>query len=75
MTYTSFPDGGAGAAVELVRPFAGLPDLSSDLAHAFDQFKLALLHHKANEWKEISHDDALKAIEALKTMVMAPAEA
>lgn len=73
--YTSFTAGEETTPVELVRAFAGLPDLPGDLADAFDQFKIALLHHKANEWKEISCDDALKVIDALKAMITAPSQA
>lgn len=58
--------------VELVQPFAALPALPDDLAEAFDSFKLALLRHKTDGWKQVSCDDALRAIEALKALVLAP---
>ena len=41
------------STVEFVRPFADLKDLPEDLAEAFEAFKLAILHHKMNDWEEI----------------------
>ena len=62
----------AGSQVDLIRPFADLPELPSDLADAVDQLKLALLHHKTAGWTQISRDGALQVLDALKTLVMAP---
>lgn len=59
--------------IELVQPFAALPALPDDLAEGFDAFKLALLRHKTDGWRQISRDDALRAIEALKMLALAPA--
>ena len=58
----------------LVHPFAELPTLPDDLADAFDQFKLSLLHHKTAGWKEISQSDALRVLDSLKAMILAPAD-
>lgn len=58
--------------IELVQPFAELPPLPDDLAEAFEAFKLALLRHKTDNWQQVSLSDALKAIDALKALVLAP---
>lgn len=58
--------------VALVRPFAHLAELPDDLADAFEAFKLAILRHKAEGWKQISLDDVLGALESLKELAWAP---
>lgn len=58
--------------VELVRPFENLPDLPDDLADAFDALKLAILHHKTDNWRAISAEGTLRALDALKALVLAP---
>ena len=47
-------------------PFAKLPSLPVDLAEALEQFKLAIIRHRADSWAEVSRDDVLKALDALK---------
>lgn len=59
--------------MELVQPFAALPELPDDLAEAFESFKLALLRHKADNWQQVPRQDVLQAIESLKSLVLAPA--
>src|SRR5262245_37601941 len=65
---------GTTQEIEFVRPFEDLPDLPADLADAFDGMKLAILHHKADGWREISADDLLRSLDALKTLVLAPSD-
>jgi len=62
----------AVAAVDLVRPFADMPELPDDLAEAFDSFKLAMLRHKAERWVAISQADVIAALESLKLLAQAP---
>lgn len=62
----------ASPAVDLVRPFENLPQLPDDLADAFESFKLALLHHKTDGWRQISLGDALRTLDALKGLAAAP---
>lgn len=57
----------------LVQPFAALPELPSDVQDAMENFKLVLMHHKTAGWKEISADQMLTVLDALKTLVSAPA--
>lgn len=55
-----------------VRPFDQLPELPENVAQAFEAFKLVILQHKANNWKEISAEHLLASLEALKTLVVTP---
>lgn len=63
----------APAAAEPIRPFEGLPHLPSDLADAFEGFKLAILNHKLAGWRDTSVDDILTVLDALKQLALAPA--
>ena len=58
----------------VVRPFENLPELPDDLAEAFDTFKLAILHHKTDGWKQISCDAVLESLNALKALALAPSD-
>jgi len=60
--------------VELVRPFEDLPELPDDLAEAFDSMKLAILHHKRDEWQAIPSANVLRTLDALKALVTAPSD-
>lgn len=55
-----------------VRPFADMPDLPDDLADAFDSFKLAILAHKTTGWDDVSPEQILASLDALKKLVGAP---
>ena len=60
-------------SVPFVRPFENLADLPEDLSEAFESFKLCIIRHKASDWQEISREDTLGTLEALKELAMAPA--
>lgn len=60
-------------SVPFVRPFENLPDLPGDLSEAFESFKLSIIRHKSEEWREISREDMLGTLEALKELTLAPA--
>lgn len=62
----------AEETIPLVRPFANLAELPDDLAEAFEAFKLAILRHKAEGWRQVSLDDVLGALESLKQLAWAP---
>ena len=64
----------APAAQERKRPFAELPTLPDDLAEAFEQFKLVILAHKMAGWTEISRDEMLACLDALKELALQPAD-
>ncbi len=61
-----------GRSVEFVRPFAELTELPGDLSEAFEAFKLAILHHKLDDWQQVAREDVLASLEALKQLVVAP---
>lgn len=61
----------AAAAKKQVRPFADLAALPDDLAEAFENFKLAILHHKLDGWRDVTRDDLLSTLEALKELALA----
>ena len=63
-----------GGKVPTVRPFENLQELPADLADAFDAFKLAILRHKAEGWQQISREDVLGSLDALKELALAPAD-
>lgn len=47
-------------------PFAKLPSLPVDMAEALEQFKLAIIRHRASSWAEVSRGDVMLALDALK---------
>ena len=61
--------------VELIQPFASLPELPPDVADVFENFKLVLLQHKTAGWKEISSDAMLATLDSLKSLCTAPGNA
>ncbi|MCO6456968.1 MAG: hypothetical protein J5I93_16840 [Pirellulaceae bacterium] len=60
-------------AEDVVRPFEDLAELPADVAEAFEAFKLAILRHKTDGWKQISCRDLLSALDSLKELAQAPA--
>lgn len=58
--------------IDFVRPFANLAELPADLTAAFDAFKLAVLFHKSEGWQQVSCDDVLASLDALKALALAP---
>jgi hypothetical protein len=50
-------------------PFAQLPSLPVDFAEAVEQFKLAIIRHRTENWTEVAQADVVKALEALKLFV------
>lgn len=62
------------APVEFVQPFANLAELPDDLAEAFENYKLAILRHKAEKWDRISLEDVLASLDALKQLALAPSD-
>ena len=62
------------ATTEPTRPFENLPPLPADLNEAFEAFKLAVLHHRLSGWQDVSLDDVLATLDALKELALAPAD-
>ena len=59
-------------ADEPLRPFENLPSLPADLRDAFDGFKLAIIHHRISQWQEVSREDVLATLEALRQLTLRP---
>jgi hypothetical protein len=55
-----------------VKPFAKLAELPEDLSAAFESFKLAILRQKSEGWQELSRDELLATLNALKELALAP---
>ena len=62
------------APIERIRPFEALGELPDDVLDAVENFKLLILKHRREEWASVSQGDMVGALEALKQMVLAPAE-
>lgn len=58
------------ATVSPESPFAKLPSLPVDMAEALEQFKLAIIRHRADSWGEVAQADVVKALEALKLFAL-----
>lgn len=56
------------------RPFAHLAELPDDLGEPYEALKVAIIRHKFTGWSEISRDDVLTAIDALRELTLLPAE-
>lgn len=52
-----------------IRPFESFTDLPEDVSQAANQFKIAIISHRANNWAEISPQDLLGLLDALKQLV------
>lgn len=55
----------------LVQPFAGLPELPSDLADAVELLKLAVLRHKTAGWNEVSAETVTRYLQAFAVLIEA----
>lgn len=53
-----------------VRLFAAFQDLPEDVNSAADEFKLCIIRHKSAEWSEISRDQILNLLDALKQLAL-----
>ncbi len=57
------------AAASPVQPFIGLPSLPDDLDDAVETLKLALLRHKATEWRDVKVDTVQRYLDAIGIMI------
>ncbi len=55
-------------------PFAHVAEMPDDMGEAYEALKLSIIRHKFANWQQISRDDALAAIDALRQLALAPAE-
>lgn len=61
-----------GSSVSSVEesPFAKLPTLPVDFAEALEQFKLAIIRHRSQAWADVSQEDVVKALDALRIFTL-----
>jgi hypothetical protein len=71
---TAQHDEAAAVTAAAARPFAELPPLPADLNEAFEAYKLCILRHRLAGWQEITRDDMLASLDALRQLVLAPAD-
>ena len=62
------------ATGEGIRPFENLQELPSDLQNTLDEFKLAILRHKATGWQEVEAAQVTGHLYALIQMIELPSE-
>jgi len=67
-----FSDDPEKETVDFVRPFEKLAELPDDVTEAFESFKLVILRHKMDGWRDVSRDDVLASLDALKNLALAP---
>ncbi len=61
-----------GESIPAARPFASLGELPDDVAEAFEAYKIVILRHKAASWKDVSAEELIDSLEALKELALAP---
>jgi hypothetical protein len=67
--HDGFADGDEPAPA--MRPFQAIGSLPDDVVEAFESYKLAILRHKRQGWREISLDEMLASLDSLKELAMA----
>lgn len=63
---------GATANAPAVRPFENLSELPEDVADAFDSFKLSIIRHRNAGWTDITCEQMLASLDALKELAKLP---
>jgi hypothetical protein len=63
-------DSSSAPATNEESPFAKLPSLPVDFAEALEQFKLAIIRHRAMSWTEVGQDDVVRSLDALKIFTL-----
>jgi hypothetical protein len=61
-----------GEAPPPVRPFQAIGNLPDDVVEAFEGYKLAILRHKRESWREIALEEMLATLDSLKELALAP---
>jgi hypothetical protein len=59
-------------AEQVVRPFERIGSLPDDVIEAFEAYKLVILRHKREHWRDISLDEMVGTLDSLKELAMAP---
>jgi hypothetical protein len=68
------PSAGLIDTADRVRPFESFTDLPDDLSDASSMFKVAIIRHKADQWEQISRDEVIGLLDALKQLAVAASE-
>ena len=53
----------------IAKPFESFTDLPEDVLDALNAFKIAIITHKTAEWEDVSRDDMMDLLDALKQLV------
>lgn len=61
-------DGTEPAKPHEIRPFESFEGLPDDVMEIANEFKVAIIRHKADQWSEISQDDMVGLLDALKQL-------
>jgi hypothetical protein len=64
----------AAPAKSRARLSVDVDELPSDLADAFEQFKLAIIAQRRLGWSETTPEAVIECLDALKTLVLAPGD-
>jgi hypothetical protein len=62
---------GPGTSAAMASPFSALPTLPVDIAECMEQFKIAIVRHRAAGWQDTSPTDVCKVLDALRGFAMA----
>jgi len=68
-SYEDFDAGSDDSLEDRSSPFASLPALPVDIAEAMEQFKLAIVRHRATQWQDVSPATIQQVLDALGTFV------
>jgi hypothetical protein len=71
--YEDLEDASDDSFGDRTSPFASLPQLPVDVAEAMEQFKLAIVRHRATQWQDVSQADVLLVLDALGKFVQSGA--
>ena len=66
-------DGAEPSQPHAIRPVESFADLPDDVMEAASAFKIAIIQHKASDWDEISREDMVGLLDALKQLAQIPA--
>lgn len=67
--YEDFDQTSDDKLVDRTSPFASLPPLPVDIAEAMEQFKLAIVRHRATQWQDVTPATVQQVLDAFGTFV------
>ena len=66
---SSLADDSEPAEEFTAKPFEAFTDLPDDVSDALNAFKIAIITHKTSEWEDVSREEMLDLLDALKQLV------